>query len=219
MYASNRSLYLSPIEKPLYPDLTCSRYVPIPDGWIDIEGSAPPRYDIGRQQIQDTRYPNRNRQGPQKIANVDWSQYTGTWYEMASLPMPFEIGCIGAKAEYIMTGPNTISVRNTCITQRGRDRTATAEATVLGPGRAYVDFSKGFGEFFGANKELGNYWVLEVDPYYRWAIVGGPDKDAAWILSRTPNMDQRLLSSLVQNLQDRGYDTSKLIYRSPNAYQ
>lgn len=44
-------------------------------------------------------YPN-TQNSPCYPVFVDLFQYTGTWYEIASLPAPFEANCIGAKVKY-----------------------------------------------------------------------------------------------------------------------
>ena len=34
----------------------------------------------------------------------------------------------------------------------------------------------------------GDYWVLGLDPDYRWAVVGSPSRRVLWILSRSTEM-------------------------------
>jgi apolipoprotein D and lipocalin family protein len=43
-------------------------------------------------------------------------------------------------------------------------------------------------------------------------MVCGPDRSYLWILSRTPEMEAGLLSGLVNQAKDLGFDTSSLIY-------
>jgi apolipoprotein D and lipocalin family protein len=60
----------------------------------------------------------------------------------------------------------------------------------------------------------GHYWIVALDPDYRWALVGHPDRTYLWILSRTPQMDAALYTSLVERARELGYDVSRLV-RTP----
>ena len=35
----------------------------------------------------------------------------------------------------------------------------------------------------------GDYWIIELDPEYRYAAVGHPSRNYLWILARTPTLD------------------------------
>ena len=41
------------------------------------------------------------------------------------------------------------------------------------------------------------YWVIALDPEYKWSIVGEPGRRYLWILSRTPTLDDALYRRLV----------------------
>ena len=60
----------------------------------------------------------------------------------------------------------------------------------------------------------GDYWIIGLDPDYRWALVGGPGRDYLWILSREPSMDEDLYSRIVDLAKRRGYDVSRLLKTS-----
>mgnify|MGYP000116725813 CR=1 FL=1 len=61
-----------------------------------------------------------------------------------------------------------------------------------------------FGPFWG------HYWIIDLDPDYRWAVVGGPKRKYLWILSRTPQMDKGIFEALLSRLSDMGYDPDRL---------
>ena len=56
----------------------------------------------------------------------------------------------------------------------------------------------------------GDYWVLDLDPSYRWAAVGTPNRKFLWILARTPQLDPAVLASLRPRLAAQGYDINRL---------
>jgi apolipoprotein D and lipocalin family protein len=57
----------------------------------------------------------------------------------------------------------------------------------------------------------GNYWILELDPDYRRALVGDPSRKYLWILSRTPAMDAATYDSLVATAGRLGFDVKRLV--------
>jgi apolipoprotein D and lipocalin family protein len=65
-----------------------------------------------------------------------------------------------------------------------------------------------FGPFWG------DYWIIDLDPDYRWAVVGEPKRKYLWILSRTPVMDEAVYRQIVSRLPGAGYDPGRLV-RTP----
>src|SRR5690606_31067814 len=58
----------------------------------------------------------------------------------------------------------------------------------------------------------GDYWVIDLDPQYRWAVVSEPYRRYLWILARTPQLASATLESILADLRQRGFDTDRLIY-------
>jgi apolipoprotein D and lipocalin family protein len=56
----------------------------------------------------------------------------------------------------------------------------------------------------------GDYWILELENDYSYAVVGVPSRKYCWILSRTPQMDPEILEMLVQHLKAKGFDVSRM---------
>ncbi len=55
------------------------------------------------------------------------------------------------------------------------------------------------------------YWIIDLDPEYRWAVVGEPGRDYLWVLSRDPQLDAELYRQIVDRATKRGFDTGKLL--------
>jgi apolipoprotein D and lipocalin family protein len=55
-----------------------------------------------------------------------------------------------------------------------------------------------------------DYWVIGLDPDYRWAVVGEPRRRYLWILSRTPAMAPEDYARAVAVAREAGYDLSRL---------
>ena len=57
----------------------------------------------------------------------------------------------------------------------------------------------------------GDYWVIDLDPEYRYAVVSEPRRKYLWILSRTPQMESSTFDQITTRLRAMGFDPSKLI--------
>ncbi|MBP8154711.1 MAG: lipocalin family protein, partial [Nitrospira sp.] len=57
----------------------------------------------------------------------------------------------------------------------------------------------------------GNYWILALDPEYRTAMVGTPDRRFLWILSRAPQLEEATYQRLVEQAKRLGFPTTDLI--------
>jgi len=150
------------------------------------------------------------------VASVDLSRYAGTWYEIARLPMWFQRHCVDSKAMYSSRPDGAVGVHNECVTDTGGVEQAEGVATVVDTktnARLTVVFDNWFARLFGSSRE-GNYWILDLDPEYRTAMVGTPDRRFLWILSRTPQLDEATYRRLVERSQQLGYPASDLIRAS-----
>lgn len=63
----------------------------------------------------------------------------------------------------------------------------------------------------------GDYWVLYLGDDYSTALVGNPDRRYLWLLSRKPHIDQQVRDELLSKAQQQGYDTTRLIWRTPDS--
>ena len=140
------------------------------------------------------------------VDHVDLNRYLGKWYEIARLPNRFEKKCQrDVTAEYSKDGKK-ILVHNSCIQQDGSPKVAEGRAKVadsMTNAKLKVTF---FWPFYG------NYWIIGLDPEYRWAIVGEPDRKYMWILSRTPQIADADHAHILSLVQQAGYDPGQLIY-------
>ena len=147
------------------------------------------------------------------VALVDLSRYVGTWYEIARLPMWFQRHCINSKAIYSSRPDGAVGVHNECVTESGAVEQADGVATVVDTrtkAKLTVVFDNWFARLFGSSRD-GNYWILDLDPEYRTATVGSPDRRYLWILSRTPQLEESTYRRLVERAQQLGYPVSDLI--------
>mgnify|MGYP001811061262 CR=1 FL=1 len=140
------------------------------------------------------------------VANVDLNRYTGKWYEIASFPQRFQKGCHCTTAEYSLSPNGYIIVENRC--NKGG---INGEQSYI-KGKAFVDKNSGNAklkvQFFFPFR--GKYWIIDLAPDYSYAVVGHPNREYLWILSRTPQLPDSTYNAITARLTANGFDISKL---------
>jgi len=144
------------------------------------------------------------------VAAVDLQRYLGTWYEIARFPNSFQDGrgrrCVDTTATYALRPDGQVSVENRCLDAADGNRQVTASGTayaVEGSNNARLRVTF-FWPFYG------DYWVIGLDPDYRWAVVGAPGRDYLWILSRTPTLSAADRAAALQAATAQGFDVARL---------
>ncbi|MBK5202727.1 MAG: lipocalin family protein [Prolixibacteraceae bacterium] len=141
------------------------------------------------------------------VTSFDIKKYLGTWYEIARFDHKFEKGLVGVKAKYSYRKDGKIKVENSGFKESldGEESYATGKAKI--PDQKFPSKLKvSFFLFF-----YGDYYILELDKNYKWAVVGSSSDKYLWILSRTPQMDNSLYEKILLKIKKRGYNTKKLI--------
>lgn len=142
----------------------------------------------------------------QSVPQVDLARYVGTWHEIARFPMYFQNQCVGdVTANYSKMDNGKIKVINRCRTKDGEFDQAEGSASVVeNTGNAQLKVS-----FFWPFR--ADYWIIGLDPEYRWAVVGNPNRKYLWILSRTKNMAPTDLAAAKASALAQGYELQQLI--------
>ena len=140
------------------------------------------------------------------VKKLDIPRFMGKWYEIARYEHTFEKGMTHVTAEYSLEPDGKIRVVNKGI-KNGKAKEIVGKAkqpdSVEYPGRLKVSFFLWF---------YSDYYVLEMDNDYQYAIIGSSSDKYLWILSRTPELPKVTLDKLLANIKQRGYDLTKLIF-------
>lgn len=149
----------------------------------------------------------------QTVSQVDLKAYAGLWHEIASLPAPFQSpDCVGTTATYSLNPDGSIKVWNQCYLP-AEHRLDHIEGRAIQPNPA--EPAKLKVSFFGPF--AGDYWILERDNAYSYAVVGHPSRGYLWILSRRPEMAEAQYQGILTRLRAQGYDLSRLRRTPPLA--
>jgi len=142
------------------------------------------------------------------VNQLDIKRYLGTWYEIARYDHRFERGMVGVTANYSMRNDGKIKVLNSGYKNSldGKYSQAEGKAKIPDPENNPAKLKVSFFWFF-----YGDYFVLDLDEDYQWALIGSSSDKYLWILSRKPYLEKALYEKLLDKLQKRGYDISKLI--------
>ena len=141
------------------------------------------------------------------VPHVDLKRYLGKWYEIAHLPFRFEEGCSDITATYSLREDGSISVLNECK-RNGKVKRAKGKAKVVDKNTGAKLKVTFFWPFYG------DYWIINLGKDYDYAVVGTPNRKYLWILSRTPQMDDKLFSQLIELAKSKGFDVTNLIKTS-----
>lgn len=140
------------------------------------------------------------------VPSVDLQRYAGRWFELARLPNRFQLNCDrDTSATYTLRPDGTITVVNQCRQADGQMKSVQGTAHTADAGnsaRLKVTFFAPFS---------GDYWVIGLDPEYRWALVGEPGRKYLWLLSREPRMEEAEVLRILDTAAAQGYDLKPLI--------
>lgn len=146
------------------------------------------------------------------VKNVDWQRYGGQWYELARLPNSFQRKCVGdVIARYSAAAEGRLQVLNTCRRDDGTVDSALGEArkSAADEGRLKVRFAPDWLAWLPL--VWGDYWVLGLDDEYQTALVGTPDHEYLWLLSRTPQRSSAEIEPWLMRAAAMGFDISRVM--------
>ena len=139
------------------------------------------------------------------VASFDLSRFMGRWYEIARYEHRFEKGMTHVTATYTLRDNGTVSVKNEGL-KNGKHKEIEGRAKQpdpKDPGKLKVSFFLWF---------YSDYYVLDVDPDYRYVLIGSSSDKYLWIMSREKTLPAEKQEELLDKLRTRGYDISKLLF-------
>jgi len=145
------------------------------------------------------------------VETVDLERYAGDWYEVARFPNRFQRRCVSdVRARYVIRTDGQLDVLNQCrtadgvIDARGVARIVDSRTSA----KLKVRFAPAALSFLPF--VWGDYWILGLAADYSWAVVGSPDRNYLWILSRTPELPANARTEALAVARANGFDTARL---------
>lgn len=150
------------------------------------------------------------------VDTLDLSRYGGQWHEIGHLPMFFQRRCVDKiTATYSANADGTVAVHNACRVKDGSMEASDGVARKVAgqPGALQVRFAPAWLSWLPM--VWADYWVVDLDTHYQWAVVGGPSRKYLWVLSRTPGMSRVLFDQIKDRARRRGYPVERLVMAAP----
>jgi apolipoprotein D and lipocalin family protein len=146
------------------------------------------------------------------VLRLDLDKYLGRWYEICRLPIRWEDEtATDITATYSLNEDGNVRVDNRCFDEDGKPSRAIGEAVPVDDARSRlkVTFLPEYVRWIPFTK--GDYWVLKIDPAYRTALVGTPDRKYLWLLSRQPILAEAMKAEYLDEARRQGFDLTGLI--------
>ena len=147
------------------------------------------------------------------VDNLNLEKFMGRWYVISLIPNWIEENATNSYDEYTLNKDGTIDIFYQAI-KKGKTRTIKQRATVLeNPAIWEIQFIKPWVPFFKAP-----YEVIMLDEDYNYMVVGYPNNDYGWIMSRTTFLEdtiyQEILSKLESNFGYNKNDFKKVVHEN-----
>ena len=134
------------------------------------------------------------------VQTFDVARFMGKWYEIARYDHRFEEGMTRVSATYTLLDDGRIEVLNSGY-KNGKYKEITTKSSRSRQTKSLIFF------WF-----YSDYYVLILDPEYRYVVIGSSSDKYLWIMSRQPDLVEDVIRDLLDQLRERGYDTAKLVY-------
>lgn len=139
-------------------------------------------------------------------AVVDLPRFMGAWHVIAHIPYWPERGKVASRDEYRLRADGRV------------DNDFVFQKSFTAPVQRWKGVSRVVAGSRGTHWQVQFIWpfkadllVLEVDPDYRWALLGHPQRKYAWVFAREPRMDDATLDALRQRFARYGYEPAQLV--------
>lgn len=141
------------------------------------------------------------------VPHVDLDRYLGRWYVIANIPYFLEKGKVASYDTYTRRPDGKLD--NLFTFRKGSfdapEQTWHGVAWVTNP----TTNSEWKVRFLWPL--TSTYLVLELDPEYRWAVVGTPGRDLLWILARDRQLAPADYEHILGLIEAQGYDRAQIV--------
>jgi apolipoprotein D and lipocalin family protein len=145
--------------------------------------------------------------GISPVDNFELNRYLGKWYEIARLDHSFERGLSEVTAEYSLRDDGKVTVNNRGFLKKDNKWKDAKGIAKIGRNKDEGYFKVSFFRPF-----YSSYIIFELDENYQYAFISGPSKSYLWLLSRTPEIDEKIKEKFVEKAKELGFDTDSLIF-------
>jgi apolipoprotein D and lipocalin family protein len=143
----------------------------------------------------------------QTVPHVDLERYMGDWRVIANIPYFAEKGCVDSIEGYRARPDGRID--NFFTFRKGSFDAPQKQIRAI----AWIHNKETNAEwrirFF--HLFTVKYLVLDLDPEYRWTVVGHPSRRYGWIMARERTLPEAIYREILQRLKEQGYDPQAFV--------
>ncbi len=137
---------------------------------------------------------------------LDLNKLTGTWYQIAKLPVKSEKNCLSdGTVLYALSDKRDTFQMGTFCTIKGGDQNDITNSGKMDKAR---DGKLRIRRLVFLSRP---YWVLATDTQLNWALVGTPNHKNLWMLARQPTLAPALYRQLEGTASAQGFPVGKLV--------
>jgi apolipoprotein D and lipocalin family protein len=141
------------------------------------------------------------------VRHVDLPRYMGDWRVIANIPYFAERGCVDSIESYALRPDGRIAnwfrYRKGSFTAPQKRADFVAEVVNR---QTNAEWRVHFVPFISAG-----YYIIDLDPQYRWTVVGHPSRKYGWIMARTRTMPEKTYRAILGRLAKQGYDPKAFV--------
>jgi len=143
--------------------------------------------------------------GIETESQVNAARFVGTWYRIASNSIIFEPTCACARQVLTPSHDGVVQVYNSC----NKDSVSGELVEIRGTATADDSTNSKFSINFGLPWS-GSYWIVAVDPKYRWAVVTDSFGYSLYVMSKTPTLSAELYKVALDEAEERNVGVGRL---------
>jgi apolipoprotein D and lipocalin family protein len=140
------------------------------------------------------------------VPYVDLPRYMGGWFVIANIPYFAEKDCHDSVEGYALRPDGRIDNKFAC---REKSFDAPMKRKLVTVASVYDRQSNAEWRVPFYRVVRVKYFVIDLDPQYRWAVIGHPSRRYGWIISRTRTLPDDTYAGIMRRLGEQGYDTTK----------
>ncbi len=141
------------------------------------------------------------------VSRVDLDRYSGRWYVIANIPYILEKGKVASYDTYGIRPDGRL--QNDFTFRKGSfdapEQTWKGVAWIHNPA-TNAEWRVQFIWPFRVT-----YLVIDLDPEYRWAVVGHPSRNYLWVLARERSLSGDVYRGILDRAAAQGYDASRIL--------
>ncbi|HSI15879.1 MAG TPA: lipocalin family protein [Chthoniobacter sp.] len=139
------------------------------------------------------------------VKHVDLRRYMGDWRVIANIPYFGEKNCVDSIEGYRLRPDgridNFFTYRKKSFSAPQKQMRALAWVVNHETNAAWKV------RFFGLLTV--DYLIIDLDPNYRWAVLGYPKRKYGWILAREKTLPEKTYREILSRLAAQGYDPAR----------